>query len=247
MTKRLRAPLVELAEGERTLDAASSRYLAGSLRLRAGDPFVAFDPDAGVEADATLLRVDGDRVLVRLGAVRPASLVATRSVTWLQGMAKGDKMDGIVRDATELGAVRIVPVLTAFGVVKLADARVKARVQRWERIAREAARQCGRGDAPAVLAPAPWREALANVDPTDARFCLHARGGQPLGPLLAESLLSARAGLAFAAGPEGGLHEDEVRVAEAAGWSVVSLGPFVLRTETVAAAVLGAVRVAETW
>ena len=91
------------------------------------------------------MREERGAVVARVGALRDAKVTAERKVTWIQGLAKGDKMDGIVRDATELGATRLVPAVTAFSVVKLDDARGAARTLRWERIAREAARQCGRG------------------------------------------------------------------------------------------------------
>jgi 16S rRNA (uracil1498-N3)-methyltransferase len=240
----VRAPVLGLEEGERTLDADASRYLVRSLRLREGDTVVLFDPARGREAHATVLRVPQGRggVVVRVEPLHAATLVAARGVTWIQGIAKGDKMDAIVRDATELGATSLVPVLTAFSVVKLDEERAGSRRSRWERIAREAARQCGRGDAPGVALPAPWRLALAKVPRDAARFCLSPRAEAPLGPLLARALREGVA-LAFAAGPEGGLSEDEVAEAERDGWSVVSLGGFILRTETVATAVLGAVRV----
>jgi 16S rRNA (uracil1498-N3)-methyltransferase len=246
MTTRARAPLPDLAEGERRLDAATSRYLAGSLRLREGDDLVVFDPAQAREAPAVIVRVDRGVVVVRVGASRDADLKLERPVTWVQGVAKGDKMDAIVRDVTELGATRFVPALSAFAVVKLDASRGPLRRDRWERIAREAARQCGRGDAPEILAPCRWSDALAAANvgtgPALARFCLYERATEPLGPAL-QRALHGGGPLAFAAGPEGGLEDDEVEEARRDGWTIASLGALVLRAETVASAVLGAVRV----
>ena len=184
--------------------------------------------------------------------MRAARLVATRSVTWVQALPKGEKMDSIVRDATELGATRIVPATTAFTVVKLEGPRREARRQRWERIAHEAARQCGRSDAPEVLPVLGWSEALAAAGEASAgepmaAFCLHEKAKGPLGPMLFDA--ATRAGsqptlFAFAAGPEGGLSGEEVVEAGARGFAAVSLGPFVLRAETVAPATLGALAAA---
>lgn len=87
-----------------------------------------------------------------------------------------------------------------------------------------------------------WDEALASVGESDARFCLWERATEPLAPALFEALAQG-ASLAFACGPEGGLEDVEVEQARSRGWHTVSLGPLALRTETVAAAVLGAVRV----
>jgi 16S rRNA (uracil1498-N3)-methyltransferase len=244
--RRVRAPVLDLAPGERALDEHGARYVARVLRLREGDAFVAFDPRAHVEADAVIARIDGSEVLVRIGAPRAGEKVARLEVAWVQGLAKGEKVDAIVRDATELGATRIVAASTARAVVKVAGDRGDAKRARWDRIAREAARQSGRADAPVIEGPLAWADALdaaARALPEDAaRFALWESATTPLAPALARALGDGRA-LAFAVGPEGGLAEDEARLAESRGWSLMSLGPIILRVETVAAAVLGAVRV----
>jgi len=239
--QEVRAPVADLAAGERAVDAACAHYVGRVLRLREGDRFVAFDPARGLEADAAIVRVGDGVVVARFGDVRAARVVAT-PLAWVQGLAKGEKLDAIARDATELGATLFVAATAARTVVKLEGPRGEARRQRWERIAREAARQCGRGDAPRVVGPLAWDEALAEVPENAARFCLYERATTPLAPALSDALAAGRA-LAFAAGPEGGITEEEARAAEARGFALVSLGPFILRTEMIAAAVLGAVRV----
>jgi len=238
-----RAPVPGLSAGERRLEGAIAHYLARVLRLRAGDAFVAFDPATGLEADAVTVWADGAAITVSCGDLRPGTRAPSRSgTTWVQGLAKGDKCDAIVRDATELGAARIIVAVTKRTVVRLDGARGMARQARWARIAQEAARQCGRSDAPVVDPPVPWAEALSRAEGADARFCLWEGATVPLGPQLFEALAQG-ASLAFACGPEGGLEPVEVAAAEGRGWAVTSLGPLALRTETVAAAVLGAVRV----
>ena len=238
----MRAPIAALCPGERALDGDAAHYLTRVLRLGVGASFVAFDPARAVEADATVSRVDRAGAAVRVGALRAADVVALRRLTLVQALAKGDKCDAIVRDATELGATSIIVAATARSVVKLDAARAHARRGRWAKIAEEAARQCGRGDPPTVQGPLPWDQALAAVPETDARFCLYEDATMRLGTLLPDAL-ATDAALAFAVGPEGGLAPEEVQEAESAGWRVTSLGPFILRTETVAAVVLGAVRV----
>jgi 16S rRNA (uracil1498-N3)-methyltransferase len=239
----LRVPVAGLTAGEHPLGPHVARYVASVHRLRAGDAFIAFDPERGLEADCDVVSITAGDLSARVGPLRPAALVATREVTWVQALPKGEKMDDIVRDATELGATRIIPATTTFTVVKLEGPRLLARQERWERIAREAARQCGRSDAPEVLSVMPWAEALAAARAPDASaFCLYERATVPMGPRLLEVAAEATP-LVFAAGPEGGLSEDEVGVAIAHGFSVVSLGRFVLRAETVAAATLGALGV----
>jgi 16S rRNA (uracil1498-N3)-methyltransferase len=237
-----RVPIAGLGPGERRLDGALAHYLGRVLRLRAGDSFVAFDPASGREADAHTRRVDEGAVLVHIDVLREGRSAASRDVAWVQSLPKGDKCDAIVRDATELGATLIVVAAAERSVVRLDATRAGARAARWARIAREAARQCGRSEAPRVEGPLPWADALARIDPASARFCLWEGASEPLGPALFEAL-GGGGPLAFACGPEGGLGDDEVDAARASGFRVVSLGERILRTETVAAAVLGAVTV----
>lgn len=220
----LRVPFEDLIAGERELDAEQARYMVRVHRLRAGDAFVAFDPKRAIEADGEVLSRDR----VRLGEPRRAA-AASRDVTWIHGCPKGDKADAIVRDATELGATRIIFVHTTRIVAKPPSSRV----ERWTRIAVEAARQCGRSDAPEITIETKWEAAL-DVDAA-TRVCLDPRGA-PLRDVLAR----AKGSLAFAVGPEGGLTNGEIEAAEKHGYVTCKLGTFTMRTETVPAAVLGA-------
>jgi 16S rRNA (uracil1498-N3)-methyltransferase len=234
-----RVPLVHLEAGTLRLDRGTSHYLTHVLRLRVGDAFVAFDAAKHCEGEGVVVGIEGDGVVVKVESVRPGIAPPRRAVTWIQGLAKGDKCDAVVRDATELGASRVIVAATARSVAKLDAARARGRGLRWAKIAEQAARQCRRGDVPVVSFVERWQDALAGCR-ADARFCLWEGSTRPLGPSLFDALQSGES-LAFACGAEGGLEEDEARFASENGWIVASLGPLVLRTETVAAAVLGAV------
>jgi 16S rRNA (uracil1498-N3)-methyltransferase len=236
----IRAPVAKLAEGARTLGADTSSYLCRVLRLRAGDRFVAFDPEARTEADATIDEASSDAARITVGAVRPAQVIVLRPVRLVYALSKGDKVDAVVRDATELGATHIVLAPSEHSVVKIDAAKRAAKLQRWERIAEEAARQCGRGDPPRVYLEPDMRAALAkgNEQAGDA-FILDPRATEPLGRHLGPKAE------VFAIGPEGGFSDSEIALAESQGYRPVTLGSLVLRTETVAAAVLGALRVLE--
>ncbi|MDR7533329.1 MAG: RsmE family RNA methyltransferase [Armatimonadota bacterium] len=199
-----------------------AHHIARVLRLRAGTRIVAFDGTQ--EVDAELVEVSGHAVTAR--ALGPARRVERPvAITLLQGLPRGPKMDLIVRMATEIGVAAVQPVLTTRSLPTAGAARL----ERWRRIAREAARQCGRGDVPTIDAPAPLVEALAVLGPVDLLVVPWERATRPLG--------AATAGRPFVTagvvvGPEGGLTDDEVAAVTAAGGVAVSLGPLVLRTET---------------
>jgi 16S rRNA (uracil1498-N3)-methyltransferase len=240
----LRVPVQKLEAGELVLDAGASRYVARVHRLREGDQVVLFQPKDAREAEATIVEVARDVVRCRVGEVRAAKIQARRRVTLVQGAAKGDKLDAIVRDATELGATTIAVANTHRSVVRFGE-KGADRLERLRRIAAEAARQSGRGDAPTIVGPLAWTDALAiETDPRAAKLCLWERATLPAGNALAK--LVSDQPLVIVAGPEGGLEATEVEEARAHGYDIVSLGPFILRTETVAAAVLGAALLLKT-
>ncbi len=168
------------------------------------------------------MSADESRRPDRRGYARQRGDAAARLI-WIHAIAKGTSRDAIVRDATELGATRFLVATTARAVVKLDEKRSDNRRARWERIAQEAARQSGRADAPQVEGPLPWNDALARVDRSVNRFVLWEESRAPLAAPLALALATG-APLAFAAGPEGGLTEEEARFAEGEGWTLASLG-----------------------
>lgn len=236
----VRAPVPDLAEGERVLGEDASRYLCRVLRLGDGATFLAFDPAARTEAEGAIVQGDGAAARVRFGPLRPARVVADVPLALVYALAKGEKVDAVVRDATELGATRVVVARTARSVVKVDPEGAGARLDRWRRVAEQAARQCGRADPPTIEGVLDWPDALAAAA-TAASFVL-VPGAEPLGALLPDAVQRG-ASIAFAIGPEGGLSPEEIDAARARGFLPAALGRFVLRTETVAAAVLGAVRV----
>lgn len=243
MSGGVRAPIANLSPGQRKLSREASHYLCRVLRLREGDAFVAFDPDARIEANAVVDVASGEGATVTLDAPHAAAVVATAPIVLVYGLAKGDKVDMVVRDATELGATRILVARTSRAVPKVDGERAGAKVERWRRIAEQAARQCGRADPPVVEGVLSWRDALeAAAGEAVARYCLWENATNPLGDKIVDDVRSG-ASLALAVGPEGGLTSGEVDEARGAGFQPVSIGRFVLRTETVPAVVLGAVRV----
>lgn len=202
--------------------AREARHIAAVLRLRPGTRITIFD--GGREADAELRAVGEAGVAAQLmAAPRPTRRAV--EVTLLQGLARGPRMDAVVRMATEVGVTAIIPVVTERSL----PAPGTERIARWERIAREAARQCGRGDIPAVGPAAGLEAALAVLGPVDLLVVPWEQEIRPIGEAIAGTRFVTAAVLI---GPEGGLTAAEAAAARAAGGVTVSLGPLVLRSET---------------
>jgi 16S rRNA (uracil1498-N3)-methyltransferase len=231
----------ERRDGDRvTFDAAESHHLARVLRLKAGATVVAVD---GTGRDYTV-RIE--RVGIETtGTIVGAAARDTESpfaITLVQGLPKGDKMEAIIRAATELGVARVIPAITARTVVRLDAARGEARLARWQRVAREAAKQCGRSRLPIVEPARPLPSVVAEpAGPAVVRVCLWEEERAPLAGIVA-SFEEPPAGAIVIVGPEGGLTREEVDAARAAGWRIAGFGPRLLRTETAGPAIIAALQ-----
>ena len=222
-----------------TFDRDETRHLARVLRLHPGDLVVASD-GAGRELTVRVESV-GD---VASGTVLSVATRASESpiaITLLQGVPKGDKMETIVRACTELGVARIWPALAERTIVRVEAARWRERARRWQRVAREAAKQCGRVVVPEVEVPRPLAEWLTASDDDALSLCLWEGAESPLASVL-DGVAAPPARLRVLVGPEGGLAREEVDAALAHGFAVVGLGPRILRTETAAPAFLAIVQ-----
>lgn len=221
----------EAVTGDRVIfDAEETRHLARVLRLAPGDSVQVVD-GRGTEFTVRLESIEGrtaaGTILARSSSVSESSL----AITLAQGIPKGDKMEWIVRTVTELGVARIVPLLTERSIVRLEPGRWRDRARRWQRVAKEAAKQSGRAVIPAVEAPRSIQAFAEDAGTADLRLCLWE--GERRG--LREILDATRGSVASAllvVGPEGGLAPREVETLQARGFTSAGLGPRILRTET---------------
>src|SRR5256886_3162233 len=213
-----------VVDGRVTFDALETRPLARVLRLRPGDTVVASD---GVGHDYTVrLETVQPRASGVVVGVAEAAGDSPLAVTLVQGLPKGDKLETIVRAATELGVARVVPAIAARTVVRLADRQAAVRLGRWQRVAREAAKQCGRRVVPDVAPPRPLEACLDEARDADLALSPWAGGAPPLRAGLARAKRPRR--VVVLVRPEGGLDHREVDAARACGWRVVGLGGRIL-------------------
>ncbi len=223
-----------IVDGRVTFDALESRHLTRALRLKPGDTVIASDgsgQDYTVRLDSLGARATGTVVGVAVRGVE-----SPLAITLVQGIPKGDKMESIVRAATELGVAHVRPSVTARTVVRLAAGAAATRAERWQRVAREASKQCGRAVVPDVATPAPLLTCLDAARESDLAVCFWEGAAPPLAAALEDVGRPRR--VAVLVGPEGGLEPAEVESAKQAGWRVASLGPRVLRTETAGPAII---------
>ncbi len=209
------------------------------LRIRAGELLELVEPgDFGASWRVKVLGADDGGV--RVETVERLERITHPQVTLVQGVAKGEKMDAIVRQATELGAAAIIPVITERTVVKLDERKRADRGERWRRIARSAAEQSRRDDIPAVGDPVTLAEFASFAAGYDGVVVLwEDSSGVGLAASLTPWSAEPQARIAIVVGPEGGLSAEEVDVLVEHGAVVASLGSSILRTETAAIVALG--------
>lgn len=223
---RVAQPGAALGADRWPLDPDAIHYLLTVRRLAAGDAIEVFDGQGG--AREARLEASEDGWIARFTA--PLQQAATRpAVILCYGLPKGDKLDRVVRQATEIGVAEIRLVACERSVVRLDGDRAAKRIDRLDRIAAEAARQSGRADVPRITGPV-----VVDLAPADAaaggplRLVLHPAGGEPL------EALPLTAPVEVWVGPEGGFAPAELARLDAAGAQRISLRCPVLRTETAA-------------
>jgi 16S rRNA (uracil1498-N3)-methyltransferase len=221
------------------LSVEESRHLREVLRLKAGDEAYVFDGEGAeyrcVVADAGRGLSGPARLDVR-ERVAPARAESPLRLRLAVALLKGDKFDLVVQKATELGVARIVPVATTRASVRLRDAGdATRRLQRWQRLAIEAAKQSGRARVPALCAPVSFTGLMEELSPAAEARCLifAERGGRRLSETIA-AWRARPAELTALVGPEGGWEDGEIMQATAAGCEAVTLGGRILRAETAA-------------
>ncbi len=226
--RRFRVRPEDIVGDHVTFDPEETRHLRRVLRLGTGDIVEALD-GAG-----TMLTVRIELVGTRGAEGSMLSRAAHRTesplrLTLAQGIAKGDKMETIIRMATELGVTHVVPLATARAVVKMEPGRKGTRVTRWQRVAQEAAKQSGRAVIPEIALPQPLDGWLAARESGGLLVCLWESAHSYLVPQLPQPPIAQ---VTLVVGPEGGLEAVEAEALGKAGAVVGNFGTRILRTET---------------
>jgi len=217
-----------------TLDAEESRHAVQVLRMRGGENVVLLDGQGGVYS-AQIEKADAAGVTARILEQLPSRESET-DITLYQGMPKADKMEWIIQKCTELGVKTFCPVMFSRCVKEMGKNPEKI-LNRWSRIAREAAKQCGRGRVPEILPPISAKELYQRLKEHELSLTAWEDAE---GTRIAHVLENAR-DVALVIGPEGGLDEGEVEAMKQSGCRVVTLGSRILRTETAGMAAVSSI------
>ncbi|MDQ0231586.1 16S rRNA (uracil(1498)-N(3))-methyltransferase [Metabacillus malikii] len=166
------------------------------------------------------------------------------SISIASGLPKGDKLEWIIQKGTELGASSFIPFNAARSVVKLDTKKVSKKLERWQKIAKEASEQSYRNNIPTISEPLGFKQLLENCKHYDVKIVAYeesAKLGEKKNLSIAFDKLKEGSSLLAVFGPEGGLSEQEVALLEEHGFLLCSFGPRILRTETAPLYLLSAV------
>lgn len=227
------------------LTGDNARHAAYSLRLAPGDRIKVCDQQTAYLCEMTSF--DSDTATARILSSAPIDTEPPFAARLYQALPKGDKLDTVIQKAVECGVCEVTPFESSRCIVRAKPEAEARKTERRQRIAEEAAKQCGRGIIPAVSPTVTYPEALEAARSADLiLFCYEGGDVTPLPAVLeqARSRLEAaeQSGrtpeIAIFVGSEGGFSPEEANAAREMGAAMTGLGKRILRTETASGFVL---------
>jgi 16S rRNA (uracil1498-N3)-methyltransferase len=230
---RIYIPPERVGGEEISLQTKEARYILAVLRLGSGDEVTVFDGE-GREYRTVLTEDYEGGVYLSIQEELSPERESPLRITLGQGILKGEKMKFVIQKATELGVDRIIPLVSSRSIPLVEGERETLRIERWRRIAQEAAKQCGRTVVPEITPIQELGDFLSEDEGT--RIILWEGEPDPLREVIKK--IDPKEGIALLIGPEGGFSEEEVLKAQDHGFLVAGLGQRILRAETASLSVL---------
>lgn len=220
-----------IVNNEARITGTDYKHIVKVLRLKPGASITLFDSNS-TEYYGKISDINKKEIVISIDGSEKVNTDSPIEIILLQGMPKADKMDYIIEKATELGVHRIVPVITERSQIRDRD-----RLKRWERIALEASKQCGRTKPTIIENTLNFDEAIKRYKDRELPIILQVNTEVTAKDYIKNSL-QAPQNIVLFVGPEGGFTDNEVLLGKEMGFIVLGLGPRVLRTETVSVSVL---------
>jgi 16S rRNA (uracil1498-N3)-methyltransferase len=212
------------------------------MRQAVGDLFAVFDGH-GTEAKARITEIARDQVKFQILA--KAASPQTAHPVWLaQALTKAKSMDLIIEKATELGVSELAPLQSDHSIAHVGEEKTEAKVEKWQKLTIEAAKQCGQNWLPVVHPPRAPKDFVAEIPRGAVKLIASLQNeARPLKAVLREHLSGLKAGtpIVVMIGPEGDFTPAEIGQARSSGFIPVALGKIILRAETAAFFALSAI------
>jgi 16S rRNA (uracil1498-N3)-methyltransferase len=225
----------QISASRAVLEGAEASHLKNVVRLARGEMVCLVD-GSGFEHLAVIDRLSPGRVELSITRRRPSAGISPIRIHAAQGYLKDKKMDRVVRQLSELGVARFIPVISERAVVRPECGRSAPRQERWRKIAIEALKQSRRGDLMRLADTTAFSRLLEAGRTFDRCIMFWEGATHGLAAPGAAAAEAPAASVLVVLGPEGGFSEQEAAAAEAAGFWIATLGPRILRAETAAVA-----------
>jgi 16S rRNA (uracil1498-N3)-methyltransferase len=218
-------------------------HMQNVMRLRTGSEVICSDGQ-GNDYLVEIVSISAKEVLTQIRSAFNENREPKVRVWIAQALPKSDKMEWIIQKGTEIGAVRFIPFTSRRTIVQLDAKKESKRMERWTKIAKEAAEQAHRSMIPTIDPITDWKKLVHLQEQADLALIAYegeSESGQMIGDAVRRwkddhgakgSVNIECPTIVVAIGPEGGFHEEEVSFAKEAGWIPVGLGKRILRTET---------------
>jgi 16S rRNA (uracil1498-N3)-methyltransferase len=217
------------------LTGSDAVHIAQVLRYKTGDIITLFD-GSGTEYKAKILQLSPNRVQVSILHHRIADKELPIYITIAQGFLKEKKMDRVVRQLSEIGVSQWIPFQAIRSVVRLNAKRLDLRKERWEKIAVEAAKQCGRNRLMSIEPVASFSQVLDRYTEFHQGLIFWEKETNGLKKVPPKANIQPGSRIIILLGPEGGFDPTEIQAAKEKGFVTAGLGPRILRAETAAVA-----------
>ena len=214
-----------------SITGSDAKHIRNVLRMKTGDKLVLFDGD-GYDYDAEITSVSSDNIEAAIYGQYPSKTESKLNLWVAQAYLKDKKMDDAVRQVTELGVIQWVPFMAGRSVPKPDSRRLKARWKRWENIAHESLKQCGRTKIPEISALKTFKEVLHLGSACDVKIVFWENETNTLKSKQRFAQKDSIRSVMIMLGPEGGFTQEEITDATDSGFVTMGLGPRILKADT---------------
>lgn len=217
------------------------KHIKKVLRYNIDDP-IEICNENGVTYEAQICEYTAnDEILCKINKISEKNAEVPYKLDLYQGLPKSDKLETVIQKCTELGVTSVIPVQMARSVAKISDEKGGKKLDRWNKIATEASKQCGRQKIPVVNNVSIFENIIENISKYDIVLVPYESEENISIKQILKGLKRNIASIAIVIGPEGGFSDEEINLLKENGAQICTLGQRILRTETAAIATVSMV------
>ena len=227
----------QIQKNQITIQGKDVNHIKNVLRKKQEDTLTICNQENNLDYLAKIVKIQEDKIICTIEEELKTNAEAKVEVTILQGLPKADKMELIIQKAVELGACAITPIEMKRCVVKLQEKDKKKKLERWQKIAQVAAKQCGRNKIPEITPVENIQNICQLCQEYDIVLVAYEKEEENKLRYELEKLKenkTQKLKIAILIGPEGGIDDTEINQLKKDGAKIITLGKRILRTETVA-------------